>query len=125
MTKYGKAIFAFLLVVAEAVIAKWTGDNHIDPVEATVIATTVVGGVGVWIAPLYPTARWVKSAVGILLAGLAVAEVVILDHVIDANEAYMIAAAMAAAAGIVVAPAKSTTRSAAAGPAAVGWGADR
>lgn len=125
MGKYGKAVFAFLYIVATVVVSKWTGDNHIDPVEGAIIATAVVTNAGVWLVPLAPSAKWTKTAVGALTAGLAVVEVVILDHAIDANEALLIVSAVAGALGIAVAPALSTITRTAAGPAAVGWGKDR
>jgi hypothetical protein len=117
--KIGKAVAAFLYAVALVAVAKWTGDQHIDAVEWAVIATAVTTNAGVFLIPVFPQAGWTKTAVGVLTAGLAVVEVALLDNLIDANEALMIAAALLGAAGITVTPAKSNTG------AAVGWGSDR
>lgn len=120
MQRYGKSIIAFLYAVATVAVPLFTGDRHVDPVEGAIIATAVVTNVGVWLVPLAPQAKWTKTAVGVLTAGLAVVEVAILDHVIDANELMLIAAALAAAAGIQLAPAESPKTH-----AAVGWGSDK
>lgn len=119
MGKFGKSIAAFLYLVAATAIPLFTGDGRIDPVEWSIIGTAVVTNAGVYLVPLAPRYGWAKTAVGALTAGLAVVEVVILDHVIDANEALMVAAAVLGALGIAVAPAESGNG------VDVGWGSDR
>jgi hypothetical protein len=117
---YGKAILAFLYACAFVAIPLYTGDHHIDPGEGVTIAIAVVTNAGVWLIPLAPSAKWTKTAAGVLLAGLEVATVVILDHIIDANDVMMIAAAVLGALGITAAPATSPKTL-----ASVGWGVDR
>lgn len=116
---YGKAILAFLYAVAMVAVPLASGDGHVDPSEGVTIAVAVVTNAGVWLIPLVPSATWTKSAVGFLLAGLNVAAVVILDHMIDANEWLMIGTAALGAIGITLAPTTSTKTA-----TSVGWGSD-
>jgi peptidoglycan/LPS O-acetylase OafA/YrhL len=120
MEKFGKAIVAFLYAAAFVAIPQLSGDGHLDPSEGVTLAIAVVTAAGVYLVPLAPSAKWTKTAVGVLLAALNVAAVVILDHRIDAEEWLMILTSVAGALGITVAPAASPKTG-----TAVGWGADR
>jgi hypothetical protein len=121
MGKYGKFVIGFLYACAMAAVPQLTGDGHLDPAEAVVVATGVVSAAGVWLLPLAPGATWTKSVYAFLMAALGVAATVILDFKIDANEWLMIATAALGAIGIGLAPASSETG---ARPVSVGWGSD-
>lgn len=105
---YGKAIVAALYAVAIVAVPLFSGDNHIDPSEGVAIAIALCTAVLTYLAPLAPGARWVKTAVGAVLAGLQVAATVIIGGV-DGNDVMLIVAAIVGALGIAVAPAVSTT----------------
>ena len=119
ISRYGKSVVAFLYALAFVAIPQISGDGHLDPSEAVTLAIAVVTAAGVYLIPLAPTAKWTKTAVGVLLAALNVAATLILDHRIDAEEWLMIATAALAAAGIAVAPARSPKTN-----TAVPWGSD-
>lgn len=128
MEKYGKSIIAFLYASAFVVIPQVTGDRHLDPSEGVNLAIAVVTAAGVYLVPLAPAAKWTKSAIAILLAGLNVAATVILDQTLDPQDWMLIATAALGAIGISVAPAMSSVSPAQGAPvtaAAVGWGVDR
>jgi low temperature requirement protein LtrA len=106
-TTYGKSIVAAVYAVAVVAIPFLSGDRHVDPSEGVAIAIAVCTAILTYIAPLVPTARWVKTAVGAVLAGLQVLATVIIGGV-DSNDVVLILAAIVAALGIAVAPAVST-----------------
>lgn len=118
--KYGKSLVAAVYAVAIVAIPLWTGDRHIDPSEGIVIATAVGNAVLVWVVPLRPTFKSIKSVVNAIMAGLAVAQTQIAGG-IDANDTMMIAAAVLAVLGVTVAPAASLGGQQ---PVRVGTGAD-
>ncbi len=103
---YGKSIVAALYAVAVVAVPFFSGDHHVDPSEGIAIAIAVCTAILTYIAPLVPTARWVKSAVGAVLAGLQVAATAIVGGV-DGNDWMLIAAAAIGALGIAIAPATS------------------
>jgi hypothetical protein len=107
--RYGKSIVAFLYAAVFVAIPQVSGDGHLDPAEGVTLAIAVVTAAGVYLVPLAPGAKWSKSAIGFLLAGLNVAAVVVLDFRIDAAEWLMIATAALGAIGIYAAPAITTT----------------
>lgn len=119
LAKYGKSVVAFLYAVAFVAIPQVSGDGHLDASEGVTIAIAFVTAAGVYLIPLAPTAKWTKTAVGVLLAALNVAATVILDNRIDAEEWLMIVTAAIAAGGITIAPASSPKTG-----AGVTWGAD-
>lgn len=106
IAKYGKAIGGAAFAVYTVVVAKWTGDHHVDAAETTVIVSAVLGALLVYIVPMAPRWRWGKSAIGVGLAGLAALQTVIGGGV-DLNEAYLVVGAIVAALGIPVLPAVS------------------
>lgn len=105
-TTYGKAIVAFLYAVAVVAVPLFSGDNHIDPPESVAILIAVCTAVLTYLAPLVPSAPWVKTAVGAVMAGLQVLATVIIGGV-DGNDVLLIAFAVASFLGIAVAPAVS------------------
>lgn len=113
---YGKAIAAFLYAVAVTAVPLVSGDNRIDPSEGVAIAIAVCAAILTYLAPLAPGARWVKTAVGAVLAGLQIATTAIVGG-IDGNDWLLIFAAVAGALGIAIAPAVSTTTGARSGGA--------
>jgi hypothetical protein len=128
MEKHGKSIIAFLYAAAFVLIPQISGDRHLDPSEAVNLAVAVVTAAGVYLVPLAPAAKWTKSVVAFLLAGLNVAATVILDNTLDPQDWLLIATAALGAIGITLAPAVSSLRPASGEPgmtARVGWGADR
>jgi uncharacterized membrane protein len=118
MTVYGKSVVAFLYAVAIVGVPLFTGDHHIDPSEGVAIAIATCTAALTFLVPLAPTAKWTKTAIGAVLAGLQVATTVIVGGV-DGNDVLLIAFAVLSALGIAVAPAASTKTS-----ARVGWGSD-
>jgi uncharacterized membrane protein len=118
MTVYGKSIVAFLYAVAIVGVPLFTGDHHIDPSEGVAIAIAACTAALTFLVPLAPTAKWTKTAIGAVLAGLQVATTVIVGGV-DGNDALLIAFAVLSALGIAVAPAASAKTS-----ARVRWGSD-
>jgi hypothetical protein len=122
--QYGKSVVAFLYAGAFVLIPQVSGDGHLDPAEGVTLAIAVVTAAGVYLVPLAPTAKWTKSAVGFLLAGLNVAATVVLDYRIDAAEWLMIATAALGSIGIFLAPAVTKTPGGVS-DVAVGVGADR
>lgn len=103
---HGKAFAAAVYAVAVIAIPLFSGDQHIDPSEVLAIAIAVCTAILTYLAPLAPTATWVKTAVGAVLAGLQVAATVIVGGV-DGNDWLLIAAAVLGALGITLAPAYS------------------
>ena len=103
---HGKAFLAAAYAVAVIVISAWSGDHHIDPDEGVAIAIAICTAALTYLVPLAPGARWIKTAVGAVLAGLQVAATVIVGGV-DGNDGLLIAAAVAGALGITLAPAIS------------------
>jgi hypothetical protein len=103
---YGKAIVAAVYAVAVVAIPLFSGDQHIDPAEGVTIATAIATAALTYLVPLAPSARWTKSAVGAVLAGLGVLSTVIGDG-IDANDMLLVAASVLGALGITLAPAVS------------------
>lgn len=104
---YGKAIFAAVYAVATTAIPLLSGDRHIDPSEGVAIAIAACTAVLTYLVPLFPSARWTKTAIGAVLAGLQVAATVIVGGV-DPNDWLLIGAAVVGALGIAAAPARST-----------------
>jgi len=119
MQVYGKSIVAFLYALAIVAVPLFSGDRHIDPSEGVAIAIAACTAALTYLVPLAPSARWTKTAVGAVLAGLQVAATVIVGGV-DGNDVLLIAFAVLSALGITLAPATSPATG-----AGVGWGADR
>jgi peptidoglycan/LPS O-acetylase OafA/YrhL len=103
---YGKAIVAAVYAVLAAALPLFFGDHHIDPSEGVAIGIAICAALLTYLVPLVPGARWAKTAVGAVLAGLQVAATVIVGGV-DSNDLMMIALAVISFLGIAVAPAVS------------------
>lgn len=103
---YGKAITAALYAIAVVAVPLASGDHHVDPDEGVAIAIAACTAILTYLAPLAPGARWIKTAVGAVLAGLQVAATVIIGG-IDGNDWILITAAVLGALGITFAPAIS------------------
>jgi hypothetical protein len=118
MQSKGKFIVAFLYALAVVAVPILDGPHQPTPAEWIAIAIAACTAALTWLVPLVPSATWVKSAVGAVLAGLQVA-VTVIDGGINGNDGLLIVFAVLAALGITVAPAASPkTRT------AVGWGSD-
>ncbi|MEU7904098.1 hypothetical protein [Actinoplanes sp. NPDC049118] len=118
MQVYGKSIVAALYAVAVVAVPQLSGDGRVDPSEAVAIGIAVCTALLTYIVPLVPSAPWVKTAIGAVLAGLQVATTIIVGGV-DSNDALLIAFAVLSFLGIAVAPAESPRTA-----VAVGWGSD-
>lgn len=118
METYGKFIVSFLYAVAVVAVPFFSGDHHVDPSEGVAIAIAICTAALTYLVPLVPGARWTKTAVGAVLAGLQVATTVIVGGV-DSNDWLLIAFAVLSALGITLAPALSPPTG-----TAVGWGSD-
>jgi hypothetical protein len=117
METYGKFIVSFIYAVAVVAVPFFSGDKHIDPSEGVAIAVAVCTAALTYLVPLAPSARWTKTAIGAVLAGLQVATTVIVGGV-DSNDIMLIAFAVLSALGIYLAPAVSGSGM------GVGWGSD-
>lgn len=117
MQVYGKSIFAALYAVAVVAVPLFSGDKHIDPSEGVAIGIAICTAALTYLVPLAPSAPWIKTAVGAVLAGLQVATTVIIGGV-DSNDVLLIAFAILSALGIQLAPAVSTSG------VGVTWGSD-
>lgn len=118
MQEYGKSILAALYAIAVTVMPQLSGDGKVDPAEGIAIAIAICTALLTYLVPLIPSAPWVKTAIGAVLAGLQVATTVIAGGV-DSNDWILIAAAILGALGIALAPAMSPKTG-----TAVGWGSD-
>jgi hypothetical protein len=113
-SKYGKAIaavFFALLTAAQAAVA----DGHISQIEGVQIAIAGATAVAVFLAPILPHARGVKTAVAVVLAVLNVLVTAIVGG-ISASDLTELALAALTVLGVGVAPAQSTVRSPLAAP---------
>jgi hypothetical protein len=118
MQEYGKSIMAALYAVAIVAVPQFSGDHHVDPSEGVAIAIAICTALLTYLVPLVPSATWVKTAIGAVLAGLQIATTVIVGGV-DSNDWLLIAFAVLSALGITLAPAVSPKTA-----TAVGWGSD-
>jgi hypothetical protein len=111
--KYGKAIVAFLWAVATVVIAKFTGDKHIDTVESVFIVVAIGNNIIVFLVPVFPEFKSLKTIVTALLAGAAVLQLLVGEggfSGLDLNDWYQVIAAIGVSFGLWYAPAASTDR---------------
>lgn len=108
--KYGKAIVGLLYALYTFTVPLWSGDHHIDSSEWVLIITAVATDAGVFIVPVVPQFRAVKSVLGWVLAVAAVLQTVIVGGV-DANELALVIGAAVGALGITWAPAANTMTS--------------
>lgn len=107
LQRYGKPLFA-TLIAALITFRTLYGDNHIDPAEGVAILLSFANGAVVYLVPLFPGYRWLKSAVGVIIAMLTALSVVILGG-LTADEVALVVMAAAQALGIVAMPAVSDT----------------
>lgn len=109
--RYGKPIVSVLVGVAFALYLALgpasPGGAGITAIEAVLIATALAQAFGTYIVPLAASAPWGKTAVGAVLAGLAVAVTVLGDGWQAQQDIFIIAFEVAAALGITIAPAIS------------------
>lgn len=117
MSAAGKSIIAFLYAVAAVLVPLLDGGHHLSSAEWVGVAIATATALGVYITPLIPQAPWAKTAVGAVLAGLQVL-VTVLDGGVTGSDVLLIVVAVAGAAGIALAPARSTNG------VAVPWGSD-
>jgi hypothetical protein len=117
--KYGKALVAFLFAVWTVVSPTWFGDHHIDADEGIIIALAIVNNVVVWVVPLNPAFKGIKTIANALLASLAIAQTVIIGG-ITPDEWPLIIGAGVAVLGVWIAPAVSAPK--ATTPVVVGTG---
>lgn len=103
--RYGKPIAA-VLIAAVITFKSLYGDQHIDPAEGVAIALSAANGVMVYLVPLFPGYRWLKSAVGVLIAALTALATVILSG-LTTDEVILVVMAGVQALGITAAPAVS------------------
>lgn len=105
LTRYGKPLFAVLVAVIITVKAVY-GDRRIDPAEGVAIALTLANAGMVYLVPLFPGYRWLKTAVGVAIAALSALSTVILAG-LTPDEVFLVVSAGLQALGITVAPAVS------------------
>jgi hypothetical protein len=103
MSKYAKAIAAVVVTVLAAIAAALTGDNTISSTEWVNVAILAVGACGVFAAPNVPGARYTKSVLAVLTAGLTVLVSAIVGGV-SPTELIQIILAAAGAVGVYAVP---------------------
>jgi len=103
--KYGKPILA-VIIAGVITLKSVLGDQHVDPAEAVAIALSVANAGMVYLVPLFPGYRWLKTAVGVVIAALTALASVILAG-LTTEEIILVILAAAQALGITVAPAVS------------------
>lgn len=106
MVRYGKPLFSVFVAVLITVKSVY-GDQHIDPAEGVVIALSFTNAGMVWLVPLFPGYRWLKTAVGVTIAALTALSSVILSG-LTLDEAFLVVASALQALGVAVAPAVSS-----------------
>lgn len=106
MQQYGKAVAAVLGAILVAAYAALGGDSRIDAEETVQISIAAATAVGVYLVPLAPQYRWVKTAVAVVLAVLQALATAVLGG-LDAGEWIVLMLAGLTAAGVAVAPAVS------------------
>lgn len=105
VTKYGKPLFAVVIAVIITAKAVYV-DRHIDPAEGVAIALSFASAGMVYLVPLFPGYRWLKTAVGVVIAALTALSSVILAG-LTPDEVFLVVAAGLQALGITIAPAVS------------------
>lgn len=122
LARYGKPLFSVLMAVLVTAKSAY-GDHHVDPAEGVAIALSFANAGMVWLVPLFPGYRWLKSGVGVGIAALTALSSVILSGLTQ-DELFLVIAAVLQAAGIAVAPAVSDNGTAVGvrGAAGVGYG---
>lgn len=103
---YGKGWIAFLYAIAVVIIPLVSGDHHVDPAEGLIIALAVGNNLLVLIIPNKASFKGAKTLINAALAGVAVAQVVIVGGV-SADDWLLIGAAVIGALGVAVAPSVS------------------
>jgi hypothetical protein len=106
--RYGKAIMSVLGSVAVLVYLYLNeGDRQIDRIEGVQLAVVGTQSVLVYVVPLATHARWAKSVVEWVLAGLLALASVIVDGWQPWTDGIVIGIAVLTAAGVTVSPARS------------------
>ncbi len=102
--RFGKPLAS--VVVAALVALKVALSDGITADEAVIIALALANAVLVYVVPLVPEYRWVKSFVGVAIAILTALATLILDG-FSGDDAILLLLVAAQAAGVVGAPAQS------------------
>lgn len=113
--RYGKAAVAIAAAGLTVAYGALSGDRHIDPDEGVQIAIATTTAVMVYLVPLMPRYRWVKTATAAVLAALQVLTTVILGG-LDQSEWIALVLAALTVLGVGAAPATSTNGVSSAGP---------
>lgn len=100
---YAKALAAVVVTVLAALAASLTGDNTISSAEWVNVAILAVGAGAVFAAPNVPGARYTKSILAVLTAGLTVLVSAIVGGV-SPTEWIQIILAAAGAVGVYAVP---------------------
>jgi uncharacterized membrane protein len=90
---HGRALAAFAAAVATIVASALT-DGRVTTDEKLQIAVAFVTGIAVYLAPNYPNARWIKTAVAVVLAGLNAAAAALTGGISPAEWVNVIIAAI-------------------------------
>ena len=103
---YGKAVLAILGTIFTALVTA-LGDNHVSDSEWVNVAVLAVGTAAVFFGPNTQYARYTKTWLAALSAGLVALQSVITDGVSQA-ELLQIGIAVLTAAGVYLVPNKGT-----------------
>jgi hypothetical protein len=101
MQTYGKTIMGFLGALALVVIPYVTGNHHPDASEWLTIILGALQLALVWLVPLAPGARWVKTAISLGITVVNVLAIAIVGG-IDGNDIAMLITAVLTFFGIAV-----------------------
>lgn len=96
ITRYSKFFAMVVATVLSAVMAALVGDSVISPQEWVNIAILGVGALGVFAAPNVPGARYTKSILAVLAAGLTVLASTIIGGVSTVEWIQIVLAGLAA-----------------------------
>jgi hypothetical protein len=96
MQKYAKFIVIVVATILSALSAALVGDNAVIPEEWVNVAILGVGAAGVFAAPNVPGAKYTKSVLAVLAAGLTVLATVILGGITTAEIIQIVVAGLGA-----------------------------
>jgi phosphoglycerol transferase MdoB-like AlkP superfamily enzyme len=111
--KYGKSFVAFVWAVVTVIIPLVSGDHHVDTAETVVIVIAFGNNILVYLVPVFPQFKSLKTVVTALLAGVAILQYLVGNggfSSLDLNDWYQVVAAVGLSLGLWFAPAASTDR---------------
>lgn len=108
---YGKAVVAFIWAVVTVAIPLFSGDHHFDTAESVIVVIAIGNNIIVFLVPVFPQFKSLKTIVTALLASAAVLQYLVSKggfSDLDLNDWYQVIAAFGLSLGLWYAPAAST-----------------